>query len=297
MRALPRPLPLRAVALAAALLGAPGRAAAANETLPTWRDVTSIRAMGEAGASIGYAADTDAIHVNPAGIAATPTFNLMLGGIIGIPSRHYVLTVEGVDSKSNQDMTIPVSGGVSYQYYVSGEGFEGRKGHVLSVALAVPLYPKVAFVGITGRYLKMGGNVVSNAITMDAGLMFRPIELMGIGLTGYNLIDVRSAEARRGWGAGISFGSEKTFHVDVDARLDEDATHTYKPTFSIGGEYLFINMLAPRLGYSEDMLRGAHLITAGLSFIYEGWAIEAAYRQAITGREITFAIGLRMVDF
>ncbi|HEY3451476.1 MAG TPA: hypothetical protein VGK67_34275 [Myxococcales bacterium] len=292
-----RTLPLPLLAAAAALWLAPVTASAENETLPTLRDVTSIRAMGKAGASIGYGADTDAIHANPAAIAATQTFNLMLGGIIGIPSRHYVLTVEGVDSKINEDVTIPLSGGVSYQYYVSGEGLEGRKGHVLSVSLAVPMYSKYAFVGITGRYLKMGGNVVSNAITMDAGLFFRPFELMGIGLAGYNLIDVRSPEARRGWGAGISFGSEKQFHVDVDARVDEDKTATYKPTFSVGGEYLIAGLVAPRIGYSEDMLRGAHLICAGVSVIYEGWAFEAAYRQAIVGKEITFAIGMRMVEF
>ena len=283
------------LALAAALL--PVAAHAADELMPTLRDVTSIRAMGKAGASIGYGADTDAIHANPAAIAATPGFNLMLGGFIGIPSRFYVFTVEGMDSKINEDMTIPVSGGLSYQYYVSGDGFQGRKGHVLSVSMAVPMYSKVAYVGITGRYLKMGGNVVSNAITMDAGFFFRPIEMMGIGLTGYNLIDVRSAEARRGWGAGISFGSEKQFHVDVDARLDEDATRTYKPTFTVGGEYLFAGTVAPRIGYSEDLYRGAHLLCAGISVIYEGWAFEAAYRQAIVGKEITFALGLRMVEF
>lgn len=285
------------LAAAMPLLLAPARAAAENETLPTMRDVTSIRAMGKAGASIGYGADTDAIHANPAALAATPTFNLMLGGIIGIPSRLYVFTVEAVDSKINEDMTIPVSGGVGYQYYVSGEGFEGRKGHVLSLSLAVPMYSKYAYVGITGRYLKMGGNVVSNAITMDAGLFFRPIEQLGIGLSGFNLIDVRSAEARRGFGMGVSFGSEKTFHVDLDARLDEDATRTYKPTFTLGGEYLIADLVAPRLGYSEDMLRGAHLACAGVSVIYEGWAFEAAFRMAVTGKEISFAIGMRMLDF
>ena len=289
-------LPLTTL-LAAALALSPLPALADDETLPTMRDVTSVRAMGKAGASIGYAADTDAIHANPAGIAATPTFNLLLGGIIGVPSRHYVLSFEGVDSKINEDLTIPVSGGVGYQYYVSGEGFEGRKGHVLSLSLAVPMYSKYAFLGITGRYLHMGGNVVSNAITMDVGMLFRPVEMMGIGLAGYNLIDVKSAEARRGWGMGISFGSEKQFHVDVDARLDEDASFTYKPTFSVGGEFLIAGLVAPRLGYSEDTLRGAHLLCAGVSIIYEGWAIEAAYRQAIAGKEISFALGLRSVGF
>ncbi|MGC4120208.1 MAG: hypothetical protein QM765_37630 [Myxococcales bacterium] len=289
--------PTLAAAVVFALALTPRSARAAIETLPTLRDVTSIRAMGKAGASIGYAADTDAIHANPAGIAATPSFNLMLGGIIGIPSRHYVLTAEGIDSKINEDMTIPVSGGLSYQYYVSGEGFDGRKGHVLSLSLAVPMYAKYAFVGITGRYLKLGGNVVSNAITMDAGFFFRPVEMMGIGLVGYNLIDVRSAEARRGWGMGLSFGSEKQFHVDIDARLDADGTDTYRPTFTIGGEYLFANLVAPRIGYSEDMLRKAHLACAGVSLFYEGWAFEAALRYAVTGKEITFAIGLRMVEF
>lgn len=286
---------LRALAAVALLVALP-RAAVA-ESLPTWRDITSVRAMGKAGASIGYGGDTDAIHANPAAVAAQPTFNLLLGGIVGIPQSHYVLTVEAVDSKINEEDVIPVSGGLSYQYYLSGEGFEERKGHVVSLSIAVPAYTKYAYVGVTTRYLHFAGNVVSNSVTMDAGLMIKPIPLMGIGLAGYNLIDVRSAEAKRAWGFGLSVGKENWFHVDLDARLDPDATDTLQPTFTIGGEYLIADLVAPRLGYSEDLYRGAHLICAGVSIIYQGWAIEVAYKHAVLGDEKTFALGLRLLDF
>jgi hypothetical protein len=286
---------MRNIALIALLALAPAMSRA--ETVPTTRETTSVRAAGEAGASIGYASDTDAMHVNPAGIAATPHFDLEIAGFFGVPSRYYMLSAGAVDSKLNSDDTVPISGGVSYQYYQSGKGFEARKGHIVSVAVAAPIYPEYAFIGLTTRYFKFAGQVVSNAATIDLGVMIKPIPLIGIGIAGYNLIDTNSAEARRGWGFGLAVGKETSFHVDIDARLDPDATGTLKPAFAVGGEYLFINLIAPRLGYSEDRLRGAHLLTAGLSVIYQGFAIEVFYRHAILGDEKTFGLAVRMIDF
>ena len=55
--------------------------------------------------------------------------------------------------------------------------------------------------------------------------------------------------------------------------------------------------MAPRLGYSEDLARKAHILAAGVSLIVEGWAIEVSYRHAILGDEKNVGIALRMLDF
>ncbi|MBI5544734.1 MAG: hypothetical protein HY901_12655 [Deltaproteobacteria bacterium] len=267
------------------------------EEAPSLRDIGSVRSLGKANATIGYASDTDAVRVNPAGISASTKLNIDLGGFFGVPQHFYALSLQAVDSKINSDENIPVSGGIGYQYLVAGEGFEARKGHVLSLALAVPLYPELMFVGVTGRYLHFSGGVVSNAVTMDASVMAKPVKMLGITAAGYNLIDVHSVEARRSWGFGVAVGSEELFHVDVDARLDTNAEGTLKPTFSIGGEVLIADIVAPRLGYSEDMLRGAHLIAGGVSVIYDGFALDVGYRHAILGDERTFAVAVRMLNF
>lgn len=250
-----------------------------------------------AGSTLGFASDTDAIHVNPAAIAAFPHFSAMVGGFFDVPQSHYVFSAEGVDSKINAEESIPVSGGLSYQYYLTGEGFQARKGHVVSLAVAVPLYPEVAFVGVTGRWLKMSGAVVSSAITMDAAVMLKPIPLIGISAVGYNLIDVRNEEARRSWGFGLAVGKETSFHVDLDVRLDPNSLNATKATYSAGAEYLIAGIVAPRVGYAEDALRGAHLIAGGVSIVHEGFAIDVSYRHAIHGGERNVGIALRAVDF
>lgn len=286
-----RPLPL---VLLAALLAAP---AARAEPTTGLREFTSARGLGKAGASIGFAGDTDALHANPAAISFFPHFNLSLGGLINAPQRSYVFSVEAVDSKINQDEAVPVSGGLGYLYYVTGEGFEARKGHVVNFALSVPLYADLAFVGVTARYLKISGAYVTNAVTMDAAVMVKLAEVIGISAVGYNLIPINSLEARRAWGFGVAVGKETAFHVSLDARLDQNDQGEVKPTFAIGGEYLIADLVAPRLGYVEDMLRGTHNVAAGVSLQYQGFALDLGYRQAIGGDEKTVAIALRMLEF
>lgn len=285
-----RPLPL---VLLAGLLATSAHA----EPTTGLREFTSARGLGKAGASIGFAGDTDALHANPAAISFFPHFNLSLGGLINAPQRSYVFSVEAVDSKINMDESVPVSGGLGYLYYVTGEGFEARKGHVVNFALSVPLYADLAFVGITARYLKVSGAVVSNAVTMDAAVMVKLAEVIGISAVGYNLIPINSLEARRAWGFGVAVGKQTAFHVNVDARLDTNEQDEIKPSFGVGGEYLIADLVAPRLGYVEDMLRETHNVAAGVSVQYEGFALDVGYRQAIGGDEKTVGIALRMLDF
>jgi len=278
----------------ACLLALPGVALA--ESPPSLRDITSVRAAGMAGATAGFAEDSDAIHVNPAGIAAGDHFNLGVNGFIDYPQRFYLFSAEAVDSKINSDESFPISGGLSYLYYVSGKGFDAHKAHVAQLALSLPLYPKMLFVGLTTRYLHMAGNVVSNAVTMDAAVMVKLISLIGISAQAYNMIGVNSAEAPRGFGFGVAVGKSKLFQVDADVRLDEDLTHTYQPTLKVGAEYLIADVVAPRLGYAEDRFRGAHLLCAGVTVQVEGWAIEVSYQHAIGGQEMNVGIALRLLD-
>ena len=290
MRILPAAPTVLVLALAT---GAGARA----ETPPTLRDITSVRAAGMAGASVGYAGDTDAIHVNPAAISSFEHFNLGVIGFIDYPQQHYLIGVEAVDSKINSDESFNISGGLSYVYYTSGRRFDAHKAHVAQLALSAPIYPKTLFIGLTTRYLHMAGGVVSNSVTIDASAMLSLIKLINVTFAGYNLISVNSTiEAPRGFAAGLSVGKEGLFHVNADLRFDEDQHSTYQPTFKVGAEYLIVNIVAPRVGYAEDRFRNAHLLCAGVSVHIEGWAIEVAYQHAINGDERNIGIAVRLLD-
>jgi len=269
---------------------------AAAETLPTLREVTSVRAAGMGNAVRGFASGTEAILVNPAGIAATIRFNVEASAFLQPAQDHRVFTAASVDSKLNADEAFALSGGVGYHYYVSGEGDARRSGSIVGVGLAVPLYPELLFLGVTGKYLKLSGAVESNAVTLDTGLILRPLPSLGLGAVGYNLVDIHNPEARRSWGFGVALGQDTSFHVDFDVRLDPDENDEQVLSYFAGAEYVIADMVVPRLGFAEDKLRDAREISGGVTVIVSGLAIEGAYRHALGGVGRGFGISLRLLD-
>ena len=280
----------RSIVLLAALLPA----AAAAEQIPTVRDITSVRAAGMGDAVRGFASSGEALTAQPAGIAASVRFNASTVALFEPAFDYRLLAATSIDSKLNAQESFPLAGGAGYYNYRSGEG---RHGSITVLGMALPLYPETLFIGATGKWLRLGGEVESNAVTMDAGAILRLFDLVSLGAVGYNLIDVQSPEARRAWAFGAAVGNDRLFHVDFDLRLDRSfEEEAYVTSFNVGAEYVIGELVVPRVGYIQDNFRGVKKVTGGVSVLLGPLAIEAAYQHAIDGEGRYFGIGLRLLD-
>lgn len=285
------------IAFATMALTAPATAMA-DHTLPMLRDASSIRSAGMGDASRGLASSDEALWVNPAGMATTPRFNLSASGAFEVPKDYglQLYSLGAIDSVLNADTSFPLGGGVSYSYYSSGYGDERSRGSVVVAGLSLPLVNEAFTIGVTGKWLKLDGARATNAVTMDVGLMVRPVELLSIGAVGYNLIDVHSPEARRSWGFGLALGTDSTFHIAGDARLEQDPVEDkWKVSWYAGGEVMLGGMFMPRVGYTWDALRDTHKVGGGISVFVSGMAIEAAYQYVFEGAHF-FGLTLRLTS-
>ena len=288
---------LTGTCLGAALVLVPSAARAEGHTLPTLRDASSVRSAGMGNATRGFASSDEALWVNPAGMSAAPRFNINASASFEVPKDRglQLYTVGAIDSKLNADTSFPLAGGVSYTYYRSGYGEEKRTGSIVLLGLSLALWYENLTLGVTGKYLKLDGAVDTNAVTMDVGLVLRPIDILSIGAVGYNLIGVNSEEARRAWGFGIALGSDKSFRLAFDAKLEKDQEDKWAVSYYGGGEYLIAGMFMPRVGYTWDALRDTHKVGGGLSVFVSGFAVEAAYQYLFEGSHF-FGLSLRVLN-
>ena len=145
--------------------------------------------------------------------------------------------------------------------------------------------------------MKLSGAVDMNAVTMDAGFIIRPIDLISIGAVGYNLVDVSSPEARRAWGFGLAVGTDSSFHVSGDVKLEQRPDDDkWRVTWGAGGEVIFRSMFMPRIGFQHDAVRNENKLGGGLSVFVSGLAIEAYYQYIFSGSH-SFGLTLRIIDF
>ncbi|MFN7133773.1 MAG: hypothetical protein ACK4N5_16975 [Myxococcales bacterium] len=288
--------PLRASSLAAALLFLLPSAALA-QSFPTVRDVSSFRSAGMGDATRGFASSSEAILLNPAGIAANVRFNLDGQALFEPQNDFRVLSATATDSQLNAEETFALSAGFGYYHYTSGPTPETRRsGSIVALALALPIYSDAIFIGFTGKYLSLEGVVNSSAITTDAAVMYRPVNWFGISAIAYNIIDIRNPEARRSFALGTALGTDTEYHVDVDVKLEPNAAGTVSPTFHVGGEYLFAELIMPRVGFIEDRVRMARYVTGGASLLLAPFAIDAMYRYDLTGGTHGFGVALRLTQ-
>jgi hypothetical protein len=174
------------------------------------------------------------------------------------------------------------------------------------VGLAYPVLGPMLALGVTGKYLGMGGNIRSNAITMDAGLLFRPVAALAFAVTFQNFIDVRSPEAPRMLAFGINYGGDGPAHAEADWRIDF-ATNPEGPRFSyhLGLEYLIANLVWIRTGFIRDEAvpvfdengksDASQFATGGFGVLISGFGVDIAYRNQIGGVAAkTFAVAFKL---
>jgi hypothetical protein len=280
-RALPGCRPagtLRAVRLlpcAVALATATIASAAEPDLPPTVADLGSPRSVALS-ASRGLAGGNEGIFLNPAALAVRPRYAIETQWMLeraGADSIGQFLSLSVVDSQ-----TSPVTGGVAITRVASGPSI----GNAFHVALAAPLGGG-AFLGVTGKYLRLHGAEDVNAATVDAALLLSLGRWVSAGIVGYDLVDVNHPQQMPlAVGAGLAIGDDRRFHLLFDWKRDFDRRETETDSWAAGGEVLVARNFPLRAGWQQDDTRGVTWWSAGAGLVTTaGLALDVAYRQAV----------------
>lgn len=198
-------------------------------------------------------------------------------------------------------ITYPLGAGLAYHYSL----LDGStRNHDVRIALAATLTEGVS-LGVTGRYLDYVGPATANGLrgsaysgfTVDAGIALKPWSWLSLGISGYSLSNPDTALSPLSIGGGIGIIPTETLHLVADTVWDMNTFADGPRARWSGGVELLASRVPLRLGYTYDDIRinhPVHLITAGLGYIDQMFAVEGALRQEVSGgSQTTLLLNLR----
>jgi opacity protein-like surface antigen len=240
------------------------------------REILSARAYGMGGAWRALGVGAESGTGNPAALAAFRTYRVELTGAWDWVGKDAFGMVALADSS-----TSALAAGVSYQLVSLGKGVERATGHLNTVGLAIPFGDSL-MVGVSSRYLLLRGARQANAITGDAGILFRPAPVIALGVSAHNLIGTGNAELTRYYSAHAGvFAGLLTLAADVRADFETNSRTTL--TYSGGLEYLLGQSFPLRAGYTWDGFTRSSQLSAGIGVMTPGGGIDIAYRHDLGG--------------
>ena len=244
------------------------------------------------GAYRGLAGGNDAIFTNAASLAARRRYSLetmWLLDRVGGDTAIQALSASAVDSE-----TSAVTGGLAYTRVFSGPWV----GNLFHVPIAFPVASSL-FLGVTGKYQSLGGpgGDETRAGNVDASAFWQPSNLIGVGVSGYNLIDAGHRQIQpRAYGAGVAIGDDRRFHLAADWRGDEQRRGKWTNLYAVGGELLVADAVLLRAGYVKDETRNANFWSGGIGIVTSGgFALDVGYRQRFEDpTERTMSVALKL---
>jgi hypothetical protein len=240
------------------------------------RDILSARGYGMGGAWRALGVGAEAGNGNPAALGAIRAYRIEMTGAWDWTGKDAFGMVAVADS-----VTSPLAAGVSYQLVTLGKGPERATAHVNTVAMALPLADSF-LLGVSTRYLLLRGARQANAVTGDAGLLFRPSQAFALGVSAHNLIGTGNSELTRYYSAHAAvFAGILNLAADVraDFETEDSATFTYN-----GGLELVLGQSFPvRAGYTWDGFTRSSQLGVGLGLMTQGGGIDLAYRHDFGG--------------
>jgi opacity protein-like surface antigen len=284
--------------LLALVLSAPAHAQ--EETAPSLyrhpasedlRSLLSARGYGMGGAWRALGGGAESGTGNPAALAAYPTYRIELTGAWDWVGKDAFGMVSVADSS-----TSVLAGGVTYQLLSLGKGAQRATAHINTVSTALPIAESL-LIGVSTRYLLMRGARQANAVTGDAGILFRPSEAFALGVSGHNLIGTGNPELTRFYSAHAAVLAG-LLSVAADVRADFETYKRTTFTYSGGVEYVLGQSFPIRAGYTWNGFTRASELGVGLGLLTPGGGLDLAYYHDFGGEKgrlvaLTFKVQVR----
>lgn len=243
---------------------------------PGLDDLMHARNVGMGGAyrAMGYGAEV--VGGNPAAMSLYKRYQTEVSGSWDVPNGFGLGTVALADS------TTEVAAGIAYDFVTYGS-LDRRYAHLTTFALATALSESL-HVGISARHQIITGATNTNSITMNAGLVIKPVEWLCLGVSGHNLIANYNRDLTRYFVASASamFLGQLSPAFDLRADFNQAA-----PRFAYHGgvEWLLDKTWPLRVGFERDDIRGHQFVSGGLGYFDGGSGVDFAYRQELGGDE------------
>jgi len=283
----------RSLCCATALALVPSAALGQVQTAP--ETPVTARTMALGGGTHAIAQSTSSLYVNPAAMNQSRVYHVD-SSVLWDPSQgRWAFGGAVIDS------TRKVGAGLAYHYsLLDGD----TRNHDFRIALGAALAEGVS-LGVTGRYLDYVGAPTANGVrgsaysgfTVDVGVSLKPWSWLTLGITGYSLSNPDTALSPLSIGGGIGVIPIDTLHIVADTVWDVTSFADGPRARWSGGVELLAGRVPLRLGYTYDDIRlnnPVHLLTAGLGYIDQMFAVEAALRQELHGgSQTTLLLNLR----
>lgn len=236
---------------------------------------------------------SSAVIYNPAALATARIYHL--DTIVGYGGDNAAWSVGGaaVDSVSNR-----LAMGFAFRGLIGGDS-DAMGGIDSRLALGMALSPTIS-IGVGGRYFKFvepgqdeAADTEFRGFTLDASLLFRPVEGLTISALSYGLIPTESALVPMQVGGGVSYSVAGVFTLASDCLVDLSTFDHATVLAGIGAEYLAGDVAPLRIGYRYDSGRDVHYLGGGVGYVQQQYAADIGVRHALSGDgglEIVFAV-------
>ncbi len=271
------------------------------------------RTRGLAGAGRSFATASNALFLNPAGLALATQY--VIEGVYSVgfdPVTHSVGT-NWTDSYMNPWL----AAGLGYSYLKGPKDGELSKGaHALNGGFAVPVVKGDTrlILGTAVHWFRELNGMPSgknrDLFTADLGMILSFKDMFRLGVVGYNILSLADSVYKPGLGVGASIWWRRlvlAFDVVADwDHFDEDKSDlglsgtddvsAFGMTYAGGIIVAASKMFMIRAGASHDQLNLRTEVSMGLSFMFpKGFGLEAAYHANVRHFEDSFlSIGLQL---
>lgn len=267
---------MRRIFVLACVLSSVAFAQVGEGTSPDIRDITTARGIGMGGAyeAVGYGAEV--INGNPAALSLYKRYQIELNGAWDVPLGY------GYGSLSIADSTNQLAMGISYTFATFG-GEARRWAHLTTLAMSYAIADWI-HLGITTRHHVLIGASNTNSISMNAGLMFRPVQWLTFGFSGHNLIPVWNRDVSRYFVASISAQILGQLTPAFDLRMDFNQPDP-RLAYHGGLEWLIAETFPVRIGYQYDGIMNHQYLSGSIGWFNQGSGVDVAYRHELGGQE------------
>ena len=242
---------------------------------PTSIDMARATAMGGAHAAI--ATSSDALTVNPAGLAQTRRYHFELDGVFDsqFPAQGVMASI--VDSASS-----PIGSGILFSRWGSGRP-EGR-GEGWGIGFA--------YSGAIGNGLWSGGQTRFLRYRGPDGLVAKWAEDLGIlskhgGFSWGAVVQNISTEKLKLFPLtgtiGVAWGDDRDWHLAFDYKFDFSDTSHVKHKTAVGLEVLADEAIALRGGITWDTTASLWWTSAGIAFLTDKGGLQLVWRRRVSG--------------
>jgi hypothetical protein len=242
---------------------------------PGFIDMPRSTAMG--GAQAAIATSNDALLVNPAGLPQNHRYHFELDGADDVHFPAQGVTASIVDSASG-----PAATGLLFNRWGSGQPAGRGEGWNAGLAYAGQTSPTLFLGGIT-KYLRYHtpGGLVSKFVE-DVGILSRP-GAFSWALVVQNLSFDKVPLFPMTGTAAVAWGSDASWHLAFDYKVDFSDSSNLKQTGALGGEVLVDDGIVLRGGLRRDFTADIFWVSAGIGFLTSGGGLQLAWRRRVTG--------------